>query len=435
MNNQAAKRYACDRCREHKLRCTRTQPGDSTCDRCLRIRAYCMTSSGRPLGRPSLQAPAGHVGSNRSSHHTRRVRKPLVQGPRLSTTPNPLPSPPSHSDPASTASASDSSRISTLFPHPPPNFDEMLNMRINESDFMNDTSSSAGYGLDTTTFQPPFCSDSTSVPELDFGNLGDIGGPKKSFHNPTGDFDDNSSRLSENSASNGLINGGSMSFLVSVIGSISHQLVDLKNRSWESWDPCLMRFGLFEGYDPDFTCSGRAGLDPCENTLWVTMRFALVLQTMVPAHFSTAMPPYSPPNLSVTLMLLSTYVQLGELVDTIFTRISTCLQEIQLSDPPPPTATRGSPPAHPTSLQIAMMIRVFEHQLHSVEHLMGLPSECRLWSRKDAYAGILDQEGSSMLTQAVMGQAQETFRSLKRTIEMIQISMQDSSLSLRNSTR
>lgn len=64
-----------------------------------------------------------------------------------------------------------------------------------------------------------------------------------------------------------------------------------------------------------------------------------------------------------------------------------------------------------------MLTRVFEHHLHSVERLMGLPDESRFWSRKDSYRGILDQDEPSEVTQAVMGQAQDTFQSLKQTMD------------------
>ncbi|RHZ44285.1 Zn(II)2Cys6 transcription factor domain-containing protein [Aspergillus thermomutatus] len=45
-----AKRFACYRCRDLKLRCPRNFE-DEPCERCLRVDAHCVTSSGRPLGR------------------------------------------------------------------------------------------------------------------------------------------------------------------------------------------------------------------------------------------------------------------------------------------------------------------------------------------------------------------------------------------------
>lgn len=319
---------------------------------------------------------------------------------------------------------------------PPANFEAMFNMQLDDTDFPNDASSSAGFSLESSTSQPQFGLDSISVPELDFGSLGDMAEPQNtSLHNSTSDPDDNDSGQSECST-NAPVNGDSMAFLIGVIGSISRQLAELKNQSWESWDPYQMRVALFDGHDPDFTCSGPVGLNSWENTLCVTMRFVLVLQTMVPAHFSAAQPPYSPPTLSMTLMLLSTYIQLGQLFDTVLTRISNCLHEHSEPSLSPTTATRRPfPPAQSASLHIMMMIQVFEHQLHAVERLLGLPAECRLWSRKDAYAGILDPEESSALTQAVMGQAHGTFRSLKRNIDRIQVSLRGPSLSLQSSTR
>lgn len=432
MNSQAARRYACDRCREQKLRCPRNQPGDSTCDRCLRVGVFCITSSGRPLGRPPLHAndaSRGHVDSNQSTYHTRRGREPWRRERSISTASNPLPSP--HSNPASTAGGSDSSRTST---YAPAHSDVMRNMRLDESDFANDASSSAGFSLDSSSSQPQFCLDSIRVPDLDFGNLGDMAEPQTtSLHNSPGDADDNDSGQSESSMHNASVNGDSMALLVGVIGNISRQLTELKNQSWESWDPYQMWVGLFDGHDPDFACSSPVGLNCWESTICVTMKFVLVLQTMVPAHFSTDPPPYSPPTLSLTLMLLSTYIQLGQLFDTFLTRISNCLQEAP--GPAMPAASRRPFLAQGASLHIMMMIQVCEHQLHSVERLMGLPADCRLWSREDAYPGILDREESSVLTQAVMGQAQETFRSLKRSIDRIQISLRGSSLPLQNSTR
>jgi hypothetical protein len=46
-----SRRYACDRCRGHKLRCNRdaTAPGNGPCHRCIKAKAQCtITSSSRP---------------------------------------------------------------------------------------------------------------------------------------------------------------------------------------------------------------------------------------------------------------------------------------------------------------------------------------------------------------------------------------------------
>lgn len=66
MNNAVTKRAACDRCRDQKLRCPRVNAATEPCNRCLRAHAICVTSSSRPNGRPRIsplpvaeQLPAG----------------------------------------------------------------------------------------------------------------------------------------------------------------------------------------------------------------------------------------------------------------------------------------------------------------------------------------------------------------------------------------
>ncbi|KAL8972025.1 MAG: hypothetical protein Q9197_002977 [Variospora fuerteventurae] len=244
----------------------------------------------------------------------------------------------------------------------------MPNLRLDKDNSRNNTSTSTGFSLAFSTSQPQFCLDSISVPELDFGHLGDIEEPQStSLHGSMGDADENDSGRYNSLRSNMSVDGDSTAILIGVVGSISRQLAELKNQSWGTWDPYQMRVALL---DPEFTCSGPVSSNSWESTLGVPMRFVLILQTMVPAQSSTALPLHVSPPLSMTLMLLSTYIQLGELFDTIFTRISNCMQEA----PRQPGAFSSAQPAGP---HIMMMIQVFEHQLHSVERLLGLPADYR----------------------------------------------------------
>lgn len=64
---QSPKRFACDRCREHKLRCPREDQTGQTCARCFRAGAPCVTSNLRPLGRPARKITTG-------KSHGREVR-------------------------------------------------------------------------------------------------------------------------------------------------------------------------------------------------------------------------------------------------------------------------------------------------------------------------------------------------------------------------
>ncbi|KAL3418728.1 hypothetical protein PVAG01_10444 [Phlyctema vagabunda] len=297
------------------------------------------------------------------------------------------------------------------------------------SNYLHDTGiSSSGDFLDSTASQHQFSVDSPDASDLDFGHLGDMVElfPHHQIHSSASNIGDMDHRQEEND---------STAFLTSIIGNISRQLIELRTQSVESWDPSLIQNALFGKEDTSITCNGSVGLNGWENTIRITTRFLMVLQTMVPAQFSEAPPPFSPPPVSTTLMLLSAYIQLGELFNTILGRIETWLQDgLRNSEPitmnfsVPDT---GSFPPPMVRCQIMMMIRVIEHQLQSIERVLGLPSDCRLWDRKDSYVGILGGEKCSFLAQAVMGQAQETFCSVKRTIEGILDSLQLSNITSR----
>lgn len=315
--------------------------------------------------------------------------------------------------------------MSSLFAHAPPHCDVMLNLGLDEPEFLHNSSSSRSSSLAFSAGPPQFSPNSSSLPDLDFGNMGDLAKSlNKGFHNSPGDADDLDSAQSETSMSKVPVSNDSMAFLTGMVGNISRQLVELRNQSWESWGSYLAQAALFDGHASTMTCSGSVDLNPLDNALWVTSRFAWVLQMMAPPQFSTNPSAYSPPTLSMTLMLLSTYIQVGELFYTILTRIANCLHEgpgqselLSLAVAP----VAGKP--IPARLQITMMMQAFEQQLHTVESLMGFPAHHRLWGWQDTGAGILNQEKSSVLTQAMMGQVQETFHSLKRTIDSIHSSL------------
>jgi hypothetical protein len=72
MSVHLAKRSACDRCREHKVRCLRGEQSNQACARCQRAGASCNTSSARPLGRPRTAFASSKVrdrNHSRSSHN------------------------------------------------------------------------------------------------------------------------------------------------------------------------------------------------------------------------------------------------------------------------------------------------------------------------------------------------------------------------------
>ncbi|KAH8689828.1 hypothetical protein BGW36DRAFT_389806 [Talaromyces proteolyticus] len=52
MSRPSPKRFACDRCRDQKLRCPRDEKSSDACARCLRAGAVCVTGCTRLIGRP-----------------------------------------------------------------------------------------------------------------------------------------------------------------------------------------------------------------------------------------------------------------------------------------------------------------------------------------------------------------------------------------------
>jgi hypothetical protein len=67
-----------------------------------------------------------------------------------------------------------------------------------------------------------------------------------------------------------------------------------------------------------------------------------------------------------------------------------------------------------------MTIRVVEHQLNTLERLIGLPEQYCLVGRKDVSADVIYSHDSSVLAKAVMRQALQTLLSLKKTLDCIQ---------------
>lgn len=68
-----SRRSACDRCREHKLRCLRDNSSQEPCRRCSRAGASCITGQALPPGRPVHGARLEKRGNNTTSSKTRQA--------------------------------------------------------------------------------------------------------------------------------------------------------------------------------------------------------------------------------------------------------------------------------------------------------------------------------------------------------------------------
>ncbi|KAK3988257.1 hypothetical protein QBC44DRAFT_398461 [Cladorrhinum sp. PSN332] len=356
MNTHSARRYACDRCREQKLKCSRTHSDNGSCDRCLRMGAVCVTSSGRPLGRPPINSNHRAQGSDDSLRSSR-------------------------------------SNSESTFWLETSNFSAALPAAQNHA------TPSAGAQEDVFGY---YLGD--SLPDLDLGNFNDV---------MTGQ---NNMKIQISTAITSKAGEGTTP-TVDTLGSISRQLAELKDQSWESWSPHL-------NHGQEMEATENQDLNGWNRVLNLTMRYATVLQIVAP----------SPPELSLSLMLLSTHIQLTELLEVVFTRLRDCLHEAPVSASVSPTTVSETPyMAHTRNIQIMMMAQVFECQMQTVERLMGLPLQYRIWSHRENNSdaasacgggglngtGILSRENMSELVRAVMNQALDTIQSIRQISDAI----------------
>ncbi|KAK2022914.1 hypothetical protein LX32DRAFT_667728 [Colletotrichum zoysiae] len=363
----------------------------------------CVTSIGRPLGRPPIQA--NHRGQAEdarslcdaraknavSTHRGRRVTMETNSPPpsqRQSTEPGP-------SQYFGSTRASGHANITSV-------------MWSDTSSFPAALSTSEGPAISSPGAHPLF--PGLNVPDLDFEDLEDMAvNLDRDIHEPMQYIDDKVSSQGGVATPSTSDADDTGTHVVSLLGSISHQLAELKDQPWESWSPHLTRESFHQGRDPESTNSH--GL--WNRVLNVSMRFAAALQTVARA---------ASPALSLTLMLLSTYVRLGELFEVVLDRMGKCLHEGK-----PDAGASAAAPARllmePTSIQLIMMTEVFEYQMHTVQRLMGLPAEYRIWDRRDgatdAEAGILGNKDSSEVVRAVMRQSRETFQAIRQNIDLI----------------
>lgn len=86
----APRRSACDRCREHKLRCLRDNVNQEPCRRCSRAGANCITGQALPAGRPIHAARHGKPGNNTASSKRRQASALSDDGPSLVSSALPL---------------------------------------------------------------------------------------------------------------------------------------------------------------------------------------------------------------------------------------------------------------------------------------------------------------------------------------------------------
>ncbi|KAF2761849.1 hypothetical protein EJ05DRAFT_482673 [Pseudovirgaria hyperparasitica] len=449
-SGQIAKRSACDRCRDLKLRCTREQTADEhvPCDRCTRFDALCITGSGRRLGRPSVENnDTRPIRRNSSNHQHRNDRNSWQRLNHRPLTTNNTLGPPRPDNPKN----DNLYRLADSDFFSDPNLDPMLY----ESDFLGGSSSATPANNANGNGQLPMTLgiDTSDLPDLDVDSPCDmtalssstmpaLANPNKrpASRNDSG-IVLNQSAEADSSSLAGVISDTSRQLfelrskaqhhsletmldqrsVSSDINAVSRQLSDLRNRASESSiDSIMTSAGIAHDF-ARFNDPIKTG--PLESMLSTSMRFILVLQMLAPAEYdtgSTSRPRTSSNStaLDTMLMLLSIYVRLGQSFEHVLNGVVQNRNFISSgSQPSSPASTYNQQ----YSAQLMMVVRALGHQLSTVERLMGIPARVRLWGPKDDYPGILNQD-QSFLTKAAISQAQETFYSLRRTMHDIEIS-------------
>lgn len=444
MSQQATKRSACDRCRAQKLRCPQIDPqSNEPCARCVRAGAICVTGSARPLGRPRTIQQHGSkssgtppsTGSGRGIRTREPATDPPRKVPRLSATTStwsPLEEPPDLLECASSQS------------------DRTLSWMLNEGSNLF-----SGFQLpgDDACIDP-LCTlqedEAVAVgmkPAQEASN--DTGNSDVQYWVPEADALDpdypecNDLELEANRH-------------LSEPPNAAEALIGLARLN-ESITRQLSRAKMFPSRAPPAhrVCPQRhqgTGENSVAEVLQSTSDFINILRKINSTSASALSHPplacYRAPSLpdsgisacpslsdgqiqdfplpslstpsiasslstSTVLLLLSSYIQLLQLYDTIFRHVSNLFSET-------PSPFKGSCPGQAQSqfrvmglssidghLHVKILIQVIEHHLESLETLIDLPADFRLSEPSKSSKGILSNMNLSELVQIVMTQIEE----------------------------
>ena len=444
MSQQATKRSACDRCRAQKLRCPQTEPhSKEPCARCERAGAICVTGSARPLGRPRTIQQDGAQSLRKSpatgSGRSTRIREPADdvprKVPRLSVT-TPTWGPPEEPPDLYECASSHSDRTlswmlnegSSLF----------SGIRLPEDDayidplriLQHDQTVAVGMKL-----APEASNDTCNGASQNW--LPDVDALDFDYPERNGlELETNRNSSEPPDAAEALIG------LARLNESITRQLSRAKMFPWRA-PPA---HGVCSQKHPGTGENGVA------EVLQSTSDFINILRKRLPSSGSALYHPplasYRAPSLpdsgisacpslsdgqiqdfsltspstpstasslgtSTVLLLLSSYIQLLQLYDTIFRHVYDLF-----SDTPSPVL-RSCPGQAQSQfhvmglssidghLHIKILIQVIEHQLESLETLIDLPADFRLSKPLKSSKGILSNMNLSALVQIVMTQIEE----------------------------
>ncbi|KAI8945069.1 hypothetical protein F4801DRAFT_150220 [Xylaria longipes] len=419
-----ARRTACDRCRELKLRCPRLEEDNpqSSCARCDRAGALCVTGRSRPLGRPRVAAPVSvspaPVPAQVSASDERRKR--LRESPSLVA---------GHSVDRSPAWALMDDYTSFL--------DAVPNAVTSMLDLPGpgDQPSRGPSDQPEQTFDLQFGNDDAFLPSL--STLHHQFSPQSINGNRVGSLE-----LAPGSFDMGPVNHAGSSSGASVLGGISaFDCLPCHPADAAAPAPTVSLSRLGESVSRQIACLGmytwggptQLGLcveklnetheNPIAQALHTTADYNKALEQLLaqPQSSSMAAHMYKSPNTDsaisiptpdppssrddysfttpVLLLVLSIYLQLLILHDAILDRVCQSLRELQdptkfFQNAPEFTISRGIP-AMKGHLYLKILVQVIEHHIDHAERLIGLPAEYRL-SGQSAASGILSGNAAAM---------------------------------------
>lgn len=444
MSQQASKRSACDRCRAQKLRCPQTEPqSNEPCARCARAGAICVTSSARPLGRPRTIHQDGSkvskmpsaTGLERSTRTRELVADTPRKVPRLAATTStwdPPEEPPdllecasSHSDRTLSWMLNEGSSLFSgiHLPEEDGGIDPLCTLQpdkaVGAGMKFNQHTSNDTYNNDLQNWIPDVDTLGSDYPEC---NDLALEMNRKSSEPPNGaEALIGLARLNESitrqlarakmfpwraSAAHGACSerhqGTGANGVAEVLQSTS-EFINILRKIFPASASALSRPSLADHRAPSLPDSGISACPSLSDGQ---------LQDFSPTS-SRTVSTASPLSMSTVLLLLSSYIQLLQLYDTIFHHVYDLFSET-------PSHVMGLCPGQAQShfrvmgldaidghLHVKILIQVIEHHLESLETLIDLPADFRLSEPPNSSKGILSNMNLSELVQIIMTQIEE----------------------------
>ena len=431
MSAQLAKRSACDRCREHKVRCPRGDQNNEACTRCRRARASCVTSRAKPLGRPRTVLGVSRntdkscsQSSPSASSSSEPPRSERFADKSLSQSTSPLPWP---------VLDDGNGLFPNVYPsaNPNDNLDTSYSWLISDAYHLPALIPDADEG--TLLESSPSSQESDTIPEVP---LIPLDGPPPPAH-LVDSFVENSldrigdSRNLDMQARNYRLHGisessNTITLLSRLNGSLARHVADINLYPVESESFQLACYDVSISSAPH----------PLSPVLQTTSDFLTLIQKLRASSFSSsqysasweqmgsvtrpggatplmasrskAPSPVSLLDIPTILMLLAGHLQLIQLYDVLFDRVYISLrnmsyEEIALFESLPGLQGACIPPGQGL-LQMKIIFQIIEHYIRQIERFIGLPSEYCVFRQQDSCQGILGSFVSPVLLHAVMNQ-------------------------------